>query len=150
MSPPRDSRTLDLFAWQPTPPVIRHAEEIRAASLGARVSKAVSLAMKESSRTRDEIAEAMGAYLGRPVSKAMLDAWASESRDSHNISTVNLVALIQATGDHRLLGMLADLFGLAVIPERYVGAVEEALANDKIRELEERAKLARRRWKGGA
>lgn len=59
-----------------------------------------------------------------------------------------LVALIHATRDLRLLQMIADEFDLAVIEQRYLPAIEDAVLDDKIAELTQRRVLARRRWKG--
>jgi hypothetical protein len=145
----RDNGTLDLLSWQPPEPVRAFpAEKVRAASLRAAVAKAVSLALKECEQDREEIAVAIGEYLGEPCSKAMLDAYASEAREEHVINVVRFIALMHATGDRRLLQMLAEPFGLAVIDARYLPAIEDALLDDKIAELTQRRQFARRKWKG--
>lgn len=145
-----DTQTLDLLDWTPADPVQRFpAEAVRAVSLAAKVSHAVSLALKECERTREEVAADMSAYLGEEVSKAMLDAYASESRDTHNISVARLIALIHATGDVRLLSLIAEPFEHAVIDCRYLPAVEEAMLTARIEELRRAQQVARHRWQRG-
>lgn len=145
----RDGDTLDLLSWKPPEQVQAFpAEKVRAANLRAALAKAVSLALKECEQDREEIAAAMGEYLGEPCPKSMLDAYASEAREEHVINVVRFLALMHATGDRRLLQLLAEPFGLAVIDARYLPAIEDALLDDKIAELTQRRQHARRKWKG--
>jgi hypothetical protein len=147
----KDRLTLDMFDWEP-PKMARAFEvaKVRAASLRAMVSKAVSLAMKECGKPRETLAKEIGEYLGEDCSKAMLDAYASEAREDHAISVVRFVALIHATQDIRLLNMIAEQFGWAVIPKRYLAAAEEAIWNDRKEYATQQSMAARRRWKVGA
>lgn len=143
----RDRSTLDLFKW--TPPSVAHAFEeikVRAVSLAATVSKAVSLAMKECGKPRKQIAREIGEYLGRDCPESMLNAYASEGREDHGISLIRFVALIHVTRDIRLLNMIAKLFGWAVIEERYLAAVEEAMWADQEERATREKLAARRRW----
>lgn len=145
-----DRHTLDLLSWQPPEPTKAFpAEKVRAASLRAMVAKAVSLALKECGKPRETVVEEIAEYLGETVSKNVLDAYASESREDHVINVVRFLALVHATRDYRLLQMLAEPFGLAVIDERYLPAIEDAVLDDKITELQQRRQLARRKWRGG-
>lgn len=151
-----DQRTLDLLNWQP-PEVVRQfePEQVRAASLRAAVAKAVGAALKDCAQTRECVAEAMSEYLGEPVGKNILDAYASEAREEHVINVVRFLALVHATGDDRLLQLLVEPFGLAVIDRKYLPAIEAEMAADlidemraKITQMEQRQALARKRWKG--
>lgn len=145
----RDAHTLDLLSWQPPETAEAFpAEKVRASTLRAAMAKGVALALKECGRSRDEVAEDISAYLGEPCPKNMLDAYASEAREEHVINVVRFLALVHATGDHRLLQMLAEPFGLAVIDARYLPAIEDAMLDDKIAEMTQRRQLARRKWKG--
>jgi len=146
----RDTDTLDLLAWAPPEPVRAYPEErVRAADLRSMVSKAVSNALRECGKPRDEIAAEMSEYLGEDVPGSMLDAYASEAREKHSINLVRFLALAHATGDAQpLLQLLAAHFGLAVIPDRYLPAIEDAIIADKIEELSARQKVARRNWRG--
>jgi hypothetical protein len=145
----RDRNTLDLLAWAPpTPTQAFPPEKVRAASLRAQVAKAVALALRECGKAREQVAEDVSEYLGEPMPKTMLDAYASESREDHVINVVRFLALVHATRDYRLLQLLAEPFGLAVIDSRYLPAIEDAVLDDKIAELTQRRQLARRKWKG--
>lgn len=152
-----DDRTLDLLNWEPPQTSASFPEEqVRAASLRAQISKAVALALKDCGKNRDEVAKEIGEYLGEACSKNILDAYASESREDHVINVVRFMALIHATGDVRLLQMLAAPFGWAVVDERYLPAIEEAATGAQIEALQaeidklaKRQQLARKRWRAG-
>ncbi len=149
MSRHRDSRTYDLLAWEPPQPAQAFApEKVRAASLRAMVCKGVGAALKECGKDRERVAADIGAYLGEECSKAMLDAYASEAREDHVINVVRFMALVAATNDIRLLQMLADQMGWAVVPKKYLPAIEESIIADKIEELQTRRAMARKTWKG--
>lgn len=150
MSGKRDDKTLDLLAWEPPPLVARYEETVvRAASLRTRIAHGVSETLKACGRPREEIAEAMSAWLGEDVKKSMLDAYASEAREEHTIPYLRLLALAQVTGDMRLLSLGAEMFGFAVISERYVPAVEEAMWAAEEERAREMRQQKRRQWKGG-
>ena len=129
----------DLLSWTPPAPVRRFEDDqVRAASLAARISKAVSTALKESDLPRGEIAAQMGAFLGESVSLAALNALASEARDDHRISVVRLMALVHVTRDPRLLQLLAEPFGWAVIDRRFLPLIEVAAIREQEDELRRR------------
>lgn len=144
-----DKRTMDLLTWEP-PELVRQFEpdRVRAASLRAAVAKAVAAALKDCDKDRDAVALSMSEYLGEPVAKSALDAYASEAREDHVVNVVRLMALIHATGDVRLLQMLAEPFGMAVIPKRFLAAAEEAMWAEQEERAAQNRQAARRRWKG--
>ncbi|HSI41800.1 MAG TPA: hypothetical protein VLA00_14750 [Xanthobacteraceae bacterium] len=145
----RDTHTLDLFAdWTP-PAVVERFEEraVRAASWRDRVAKAVARTLADQSR--DEVAEAMSDWLGEPVSRAMLDNYASQAKDEHTISFVRVIALSVVTGDARLLQLAAEALDRAVIETRYLGAIQEAMAGEQIERLERMRRIGRRQWRSG-
>lgn len=147
---PTDQSTMDLFSW--TPPALAKTfepSEVRAASLRSSIAKAVSLALKACGKSRDQAASEVGAYLGEDCPKNMLDAYASEAREEHSINLVRFVALIHTTRDMRLLNLVANMFGQVVIDQKYLPAIEEAICQDKIEELQARKAQARKSWKGG-
>lgn len=128
---------IDLLTWSPNDPVQAFApQDIRAASLATSIAKAVSAALKVSSLTRGEIAEKMSVYLGEAVGENMLNAYASEARAEHIINVVRFIALIDATGDRRLLQMIAELFGWDVIDRKYRRIIRRAQREEVIRRLE--------------
>lgn len=150
MSRPRDTRTFDLLAWEPHKPAKAFApEKVRAATLRAMMCRAVAAALKECGKERDQVAAEIGDFLGEACGKSMLDAYASEAREDHAIPLVRFLGLVHATGDIRLLQVLANQFGWAVVPQKYLPAIEESIIADKIEELQQRRALARKSWKGG-
>ncbi len=148
-----DNTTLDLLTeWNPPAVAVRFTqpERVRGSSFSQRISRAVSEVLKDCGKTRDEIAAAMSEYTGEEVTKNMLDAYASMARESHTISLERAFALLHATGDARIFGMELERFDLAVIPERYLGAVDDAMIEDQREQLRKSQLAARRRWKGSA
>jgi hypothetical protein len=117
---------------------------VRAASIAGRLCKAISAALDECGKPRERVAEAMSAFLGTRVSLNMLNAYASEARENHQISAVRFVALIHATGDRRLLELLADGFGWAVIERRYLPLIDLAQVREREDELGRTADAIRR------
>jgi len=148
----RDAKQDDLFDWQPPAVTAARFEDqvTAAASLRGKLCRAMAAALKECGKSRDEVAQEMSAYLGERISKAGLDALVSEAKGDHPVSVERFVALIQATGDYRLLTLIGDLFEIALVHRRYLPAIEDAMLADKIEEMAQRQKLARKRWKGVA
>jgi hypothetical protein len=142
----------DLLDWQPPEPVVRFEEVlVRASTPAARISKGVAQALKDCVESRAFIAKRMSAILGEEVSSHMLDAYASEARAGHKISIVRLLALIQATGDRRLLEMLAEPFGWAVIERKHLPLIQIAAVREQEDELRRtREMLTRQARAGGA
>ena len=147
-----DQATLDLLRDFRPPEIAERFEEaalVKASHLSQRISRCVSRTLTDSGLGRDEIAGRMSDYLTETVSKHMLDAYASEARDDHNISLERAAAMVHATGDPRLFGDLLGRLGYAVIPERYLAAVEDAMITEQIETLKKRQPQLRRRWKDG-
>ena len=136
-------RQPDLLDWQPPEPVVRFADPaVRSATVNGRIAKAIAATLAGLDRT--EVARAMSEYLGKPVTKHMVDAYASVARDDHVISTARLAALLHATGDRRLLELLAEPMGWAVIERRYLPLIDLAVLQDKQDELRRRGDALKR------
>jgi hypothetical protein len=144
-----DGKTLDLLEWEPPvlAPVVSE-EKVRSGSLRGRMARAVALALRECELPREAVAERMGEFLGEDVTLGMVNNYASQAKEEHTISAIRLAALAHATGDLRPLQILAATFEHSLIPTRYLPAIEDALLDDKIEELERRRKVARSQWKG--
>lgn len=142
----------DLLDWQ-QPEIVRAfpPELVRGPTMEARIARAVSVALQDCVKTREQVAVCMSAYLGTRVSKAMLDAYASAAREEHTISLPRFLALIDATGDRRLLELLAEQFDLAVIERKHLPLIDMALVRERIDELKDVVNAKRReaRSKGG-
>lgn len=124
----------DLLNWTAPQAALAFEErDVRAATLAARISRAVAVALRECGRPRRDIAAAMSSYLGEAVSVAMLDAYASQARDAHRIPVPRFLALVHATGDRRLLEMLAAPQGWSVIDRQHLPLIQVA----QIREQED-------------
>jgi hypothetical protein len=130
--------------WQPEPVAVNFAEEVRGGSLSSQISRAVALALRLCGQPRETVAAAMSAYLGEKVSRAMLDAYASEARADHRISLERFIALIEATGRFELLGFVAKNFGHSVVPDRYAAIIELHLIEEHEQALAERKAVLRR------
>jgi hypothetical protein len=143
-------RQPDLLDWTPPEPVAAFApEQVRGATLEARIARAVSVALQDSKLTREEIAKQMGAWLGEKVSLNMLNAYASVARQDHPIGLSRFLALVQATGDRRLLELLAEMFGWAVIERRHLPLIEMAAVQERLDELHRTKEALRRAARAG-
>lgn len=139
----------DLLSWKPPQTVLAFAAaDVRGANLAARISRAVSVALRDCGQPRVRVAAAMSAYLGEDVSPAMLDAYASVGRDQHRISVPRMLALVHATNDRRLLELLAEPMGWAVIERRYLPLIEVAAIREQEDELRRRREALQRRARG--
>ncbi|MEQ8605149.1 MAG: DNA transposition protein [Marivibrio sp.] len=126
-----DDQTLDLLSWNPPEPA-RYAEErIRTSTLRDRISRAVAETLKDCEESRADIAKAMGESLGEEVSENMLNAYASQGREEHTIPYLRLLALVEVTGDVRLLQLGAELFEHTVIENRFRPFIEIGLRFDR-------------------
>lgn len=88
------------------------------------VASAVAQILKDDTRTRYEVAGGLSALLDDDVSKLMLDAYASEAREGHNISAGRFIALIAESGRYDILGALLAKIGARVVVGEEVLTVE--------------------------
>ena len=100
------------FTFDPPAPARREAD---LAGLERWVAAQVGRVLKDDSRSRDEIAGAMSALLDDPVSRLMLDAYASEARDNHNVSFARMLALIATTERYDVLDTAMRKIGAALL-----------------------------------
>lgn len=139
----RDDRQLsfDDYFVVPTPTEVRPGS---IAGLDQELRQALSRTLKAQPVSRYEVAAKMSEMLGDEVSKNMLDAYTAESRETHQISVVRLVALILATADYDLLAMIAEKVGCRLlIGEQAIGA-EIGLIDQEIEELRARRNQLKR------
>ena len=133
---------LDLLDWRPPQPVARFDERaVRAHGVAAGMSRAIAASLRECEAPREVVARRMSEFLGQPVSRHMLDAYASQAREEHVISLTRFVALLHATGDRRLLQAVADLLGWAVIETRYLPLIELAAVQQQRQALAKQARV---------
>ena len=110
----------------------------------ARVASPFTQSASGNFRAKPVIAKAMTEFLGEPVSKNMLDAYASQARTEHTISVPRFIALIHATHDRRLLELLAEMFGWAVIPREMLPLIRVAAIREREEELREQRRALMR------
>lgn len=145
----RDNSTIDLFSeWRPPDVAVKFEDgTVRAIDAAQRISRAVSVTLREAEGSREDIAAAMSEYLGEAVTDNMLNAYASPAREGHNISLARAFALLHATGDARIFGTELERFGLAIIPVKFLAAVEEAMWSEQEERARQKRMAARSRWK---
>lgn len=131
------------FTFEPPAPARRDAD---LAGLDRVVAASVGLALKEDARSRHEVAGAVSALLDDPVSKLMLDAYASEAREDHNISGARLLAVIAVTERFDLLDVLVRRIGAALLVGEELHAArlghlkaQERALREEIRRIERAA-----------
>lgn len=144
----RDPAQTELLDWQPPEPVARfRADRVRGETLSQIFSRAVAAALADADNdgvTREEIARRMSEFLGERISLNMLNAYASPARTEHGISLTRFVALLHATRDARLLQVVADQIGMAVIEPRYLPLIALASVQERQDELRRQAEVLRR------
>lgn len=146
----RNGEQLDLLAWSPPVTVVSFDPKlVRASSYSGRLSRAISVSLESCGQSRAEIAERMGAALGRPISLNVLNAYASVARDTHEISVSRFNALVAATGDQRLLEFVAADHGWAVIDRRYLPLIDLAAVQQHKRTLAKQERVLRGAVLGG-
>ena len=131
----RDDLTLDLLKWEPEALDITYDDPraVWAPSIGSRFARAISKAMKDCGKSREDIAKEMSAYLGEDITENMLNSYASEARETHIINIHRFAALIHATGDHKLLTLLTDEFGFAVVDRKYMPLCERVVRRAQLK-----------------
>ena len=100
------------FTFEPPVPATNAAD---LAGFDRFIAAGVGRALKEAGRSRFEIALAMSELLDEEVSKWMLDAYASEARDNHNISADRFLALIAVTNRFDILDATVRKVGAALL-----------------------------------
>lgn len=147
----RDPLTKDLFAWQPPKIAVGYgAEVVGRGALDNKIARLIGHALRdarEDGLPRAEVARRMTAFLGRPISEAMLNKWSSEGSEDHRIPLDAFIGLVHATGAMALLGFAPGEFGLTVIETEYADLIEERLLEEQIEEMQARKSVlaARRR-----
>ncbi|CAJ1391651.1 unnamed protein product [Effrenium voratum] len=92
------------------------------------VKRAMSEAIRQCGLPRSVVAERMAAYLGLPkLSRATLDAYTAESKDTHDISLLRFAAFVHATSAPWLYDLIASKAGCTVLQGREARLAEMAL-----------------------
>lgn len=108
------------------------------AGYAAMIAASVARICREDGRNRHEIAIAMSTVLNEPVSKAMLDAYASESRDQHTIPAHRWLALVAVAGRWDVADAIITRAGARILSGEEIRAAELGHVQAQIAELQER------------
>jgi hypothetical protein len=76
----------------------------------------VSLALKNCPLSRWQVAARMSELTGSDITKAMLDSWTAESKETHRFPAIYLPAFCEAVGCSEPLRMLGKMVGVFVLP----------------------------------
>lgn len=80
-----------------------------------RVTGAIAQILKDDDRSRFTLAGEISRVLDDDVSKAVLDKYASESADAHNMSVGRFLALIMVSGRYDILDALMSEIGASLL-----------------------------------
>lgn len=94
------------------------------AGFDAILSASVARMIAEDGRSRAEIAGEVSRLLGRPVSKAMLDVYSSESHVDHNIPASRWLAIVAATRNFAVADAILAKIGCRLLSGDEIKAAE--------------------------
>lgn len=120
------------------PEVPTHAGDL--AGLAKMMASSVARMLKEDLRSREVIAAELSALTGEEISRFMLDSWAAEGREQHNISAARWLALISVTSRHDVLDTLTSKIGARVLVGEEIHAARLGHLMSKRREIEQQIK----------
>ncbi|BAV64786.1 hypothetical protein [Sphingobium cloacae] len=114
------------------------------AGMDARIARTVAEALKHDDRDRKVIAAEMSVLLDEEVTKLMLDAYASQARDGHNISFARMCALIAVTNRFDLLDRELRAIGAAVLVGDEIYTAQVGHISSEISRLQQQLKSLQR------
>ncbi len=139
----KDKTTIDMFdEYVPRADVVPEfaPERVRAPQLSRLIARGISEALADSGKERGEIVQEVHEFLGEGAGKFsenILNAYASESREDQTPNIIRFAAITKATGDPRLLNLIAQECGWIVVDKKYKAAIDEAMIGDEIKQREQ-------------
>ncbi|WP_156313821.1 MULTISPECIES: hypothetical protein [unclassified Citromicrobium] len=118
--------------------------EAALAGFEKRTNVFVGAMLNSDGRDRYQLAAEVSKLLADEVSKTMLDAYASPSREDHKIPFSRLMAIVVVTGRYDLLDAHLRETGCGVITGRELETVELGSIEQEIRALQAKARDLRR------
>jgi len=135
----RDNRQADLFEVEELFPVRAPSALPRALDFNRLLSAAMSLAIKQSPKSRSEIAaemtEILGYEAGGAVTESMVNAYTSQARETHTISLVRFLAFARATDASWLWHEVLKNEGLTVLEGKQAHYARAGLMRKQAEEL---------------
>lgn len=110
----RPSLTTDQLAFTFDAPSVPRAEA-ELAGFGRFISAGVARALREDDRDRHEVAAEVSRLLDEPVSKWMLDAYASEGREDHRVPADRWLAIMAVTDRFDIVDAVMRRVGAALL-----------------------------------
>lgn len=130
----------DLF-YEPVYPSRVATDDVDMSGFRSKLKRAMSRALKECPYDRHEVATRMAKALGQDsFSKATLDAYTAESKETHDISLIRFRAFVRATGQLWLWDLVVAEDGLTMLVGDEARLAEAALLRQQAKELNERLK----------
>ncbi|ALG60879.1 hypothetical protein [Citromicrobium sp. JL477] len=132
----------DQVAFTFEPPVLDERPAVLA-GLEQEIAGVVGTILASTPMSREEMAARMTELLGEPISRAMLDAYASPARTEHKVPMSRFFALVLATKRHDLFDPLVRKIGAGLlvgdeIKTARLGQLDRIIQNAR----EEKRKLA--------
>ncbi|MEP3977724.1 MAG: hypothetical protein ABJM25_01730 [Parvibaculum sp.] len=135
MNSKRHPDQIDFF-HEPLFPVRAPVDQLDLSRFRATLKRELARAIRECPHDRPTIAARMGQFLGLPsISKAVLDAYTAESKESHDISVVRFKAFVRATGATWLWDMAVAEEGLTLLVGDEARLAEIARLQQEQREI---------------
>lgn len=149
MTRARDTRTLDLFRdIEPAAVVERYDEaQVRAATLPARIARAVATTLKDYDGDRSSLAAEMTSCLCERVTENMLNQYASQANAQHAIPAHRLIALAIVASDARLINALLADTGLIAVLSKYEPLIAREMQLEAIEKLQRKVAANDAQWK---
>lgn len=111
----RDPSQLD-FWLEPLFPVRTPVGHLDLSRFRSTLKREMARAVRECPHSREVIAGLMAQYLGLPnISKATLDAYTAESKETHDVSLIRFKAFVRATGATWLWDTVVREEGLLIL-----------------------------------
>ena len=136
-----DASQGDLF-HEPVYPSRIASTDIDVTDFRSRLKRGMSRALKDCPYSRHEVAMRMAEALGQDgFSKATLDAYTAESKETHDISLYRFKAFVRATGAVWLWDLVVADDGLTMLVGDEARLAEAQLVRQHKKELEDRLRL---------
>ncbi|WP_316171056.1 hypothetical protein [Bradyrhizobium sp. SZCCHNRI1058] len=123
------------------------AERVRATRTSVRIAQAMTEAIKDCGKSRDEIAEAMSQVLGERVTVEVLYQYSSPANERNNIPAHRLMALVAVTGDVRILNAALQDTGFIALDRRFEPLIRREVAKERMEQLRQEVENADAEWK---
>lgn len=116
--PARHPDQADLFEIREAYPVLEPQDLTRASDFNRQLANDMSAAIRQSGKTREEIADEMTRFLGyeeNRITVAQLNAYTSAARETHTISVVRMRAFVRACNANWLWKRILADDGLTIL-----------------------------------